>query len=108
MRLQGKSSSKIEEVKDEADSGSGNGVIDSWQVLAPAFLISELKRAFKTGLTLFLPFLVIELVVANILVAVGLTRLAPEYVALPFKILLFVVLDGWALITTNLVSTYAV
>ena len=78
----------------------------SFRVLAPAFVVSELKEAFATGLTLFLPFLVIDLLVASILIAVGLQQLNPAIVSLPFKLLLFVMLDGWSLITTNLVATY--
>jgi type III secretion protein R len=80
---------------------------NSLRILAPAFVISELKEAFATGLSLFLPFLVIDLVIANLLVAVGLTRLDPTYVAFPFKLLLFVLVDGWVLITSNLVLSYA-
>lgn len=79
---------------------------ESWRVLAPAFLVSELKEAFATGLSLFLPFLVVELVVANLLLAVGYSQLAPCYVAFPFKLLLFVLVDGWGLITSNLVLSY--
>jgi flagellar biosynthesis protein FliP len=78
----------------------------SWQVLAPAFLVSELKDAFRTGLSIFLPFLLIDILIATLLAAVGLERLNPALVSFPLKLLLFVLLDGWALITTNLVSTY--
>ena len=80
---------------------------DEWRVVVPAFFVSELKEAFSTGLTLFLPFLVIDLLVANVLVALGLVRIDPCFVSLPFKLLLFVMLDGWSLITGNLVATYA-
>lgn len=79
----------------------------SWRVLAPAFLVSELKEAFATGLSLFLPFLVVDLVVAHLLLAVGLERSDPALVSFPFKLLLFVLVDGWGLITSNLVATYA-
>ena len=89
-----------------ADTGHLAIDLDSWRILAPAFLVSELKSAFATGLTLFLPFLVIDLFVANVLVAVALERINPALVALPFKLMLFVLLDGWSMITTNLVSTY--
>lgn len=78
----------------------------SWRVLAPAFVISELKEAFKTGLNLFLPLLVIDLVVALILAAIDFNRLNPSLIALPLKILLFVILDGWSIITSNIVATY--
>ena len=79
---------------------------DSWRILAPAFVVSQLREAFQTGLSIFLPFLVIDLLVAIGLAGVGLDRLNPAYVAFPFKILLFVALDGWSLITTHLVATY--
>ena len=86
-----------------------NSALDeqSWRVLAPAFLVSELKEAFATGLSLFLPFLIIDLLVLNVLAAVGLDRMSSASVAFPFKLLLFVMVDGWALITANLVQTYA-
>lgn len=80
---------------------------ESWRVLAPAFLSSELKEAFATGLSLFMPFLVIDLLIATVLAGVGLERLNPVAVAFPFKLLLFVMVDGWSLITINLASTYA-
>lgn len=79
----------------------------SWRALAPAFLVSELKEAFATGLSLFLPFLVLDLFVATILLAVGYEDLNPHLVAFPFKLMLFVMVDGWSLITTNLVETYS-
>lgn len=91
------------------DGQSGPEVIAdqrSLRILAPAFLVSELKSAFGTGLSLFLPFLVIELLVASILSALGMERLSPSLVSFPFKLLLFVMLDGWAVITANLALTY--
>ncbi len=78
-----------------------------WRVVAPAFYVTELREAFATGLSLFLPFLIIDLCVAQALVAMGITKLDPLYVALPAKLLLFVSLDGWSLITENLVASYA-
>jgi flagellar biosynthesis protein FliP len=79
----------------------------SWRVLAPAFLVSELKEAFATGLSLLLPFLIVDLVVAHVMLAIGLERLNPTSISFPFKLLLFVMVDGWALITANLAATYA-
>ena len=79
---------------------------NSWRVLAPAFVISELREAFQTGLSIFLPFLVVDLLVAVALTGVGMDRLNPALISFPFKVLLFVTLDGWGLITSNLVSTY--
>jgi len=75
-------------------------------VLAPAFVVSELRRAFEIGFMLFLPFLVVDLVVANLLVGLGMTSLSPALVALPFKLLLFVLVDGWHLVARGLVQSY--
>lgn len=75
-------------------------------VLAPAFATAELKSAFQIGFLLFLPFLVIELLVSTVLTSVGMTSLAPELVSLPFKLLLFVVADGWHLLFRGLVLGY--
>ncbi|MBP9838558.1 MAG: EscR/YscR/HrcR family type III secretion system export apparatus protein [Proteobacteria bacterium] len=81
-------------------------VKNSWRVLAPAFVISELKSAFKTGFSLFLPLLVIDLLTSTVLVAIGFEKINPYIVALPLKILLFILLDGWSIISSNLVSSY--
>jgi type III secretion protein R len=75
-------------------------------VLAPAFAVAELKAAFQVGFFLFLPFLVIELVVATVLASVGMNTLMPEAVSLPFKLLLFVLADGWHLLVRGLVLGY--
>jgi type III secretion protein R len=75
-------------------------------VLAPAFVVSELRRAFTMGFLVFLPFLVVDLLVASVLLALGLTQLSPTAVALPFKLLLFVAVDGWALLSRGLVLGY--
>jgi type III secretion protein R len=77
-------------------------------VLAPAFVVSELRRAFVIGFVIFLPFLVVDLLVANVLLALGLTQLSPTTVALPFKLLLFVAVDGWKLVARGLVVGYLV
>lgn len=75
--------------------------------LIPAFMISELRRAFEIGFLLFLPFLVIDLVVASILTSVGMMMVPPTMVALPFKLIFFVLVDGWALLAGSLVKSYA-
>jgi type III secretion protein R len=75
-------------------------------VLVPAFVVSELRRAFTIGFLVFLPFLVVDLLVANVLLALGLTQLSPTSVALPFKLLLFVAVDGWRLLARGLVLGY--
>ena len=77
-------------------------------VLLPAFITSELKTAFQIGFLLFLPFLVIDMVVASVLMSLGMMLLSPMLVALPFKLLLFVLVDGWSMTVGSLVATYAV
>ncbi|MCX7340730.1 MAG: flagellar type III secretion system pore protein FliP [Hyphomicrobiales bacterium] len=78
----------------------------SLQVLIPAFMISELRRAFEIGFLLFVPFLIIDLVVASILMSVGMMMLPPVIVALPFKLIFFVLVDGWGLVAGSLVKGY--
>jgi flagellar biosynthetic protein FliP len=78
----------------------------SLNVLVPAFMISELRRAFEIGFMIFLPFLIIDLVVASILMSVGMMMLPPVTVALPFKLIFFVLVDGWSLIAGSLVQSY--
>lgn len=75
-------------------------------VLIPAFMISELRRAFEIGFLLFVPFLIIDLVVASILMSVGMMMLPPVTVALPFKLIFFVLVDGWNLVAGSLVKSY--
>lgn len=74
--------------------------------LAPAFLLSELKTAFQIGFVIFLPFLLVDLVVAAILMALGMIMVPPSTISLPVKILLFILIDGWVLISRALVSSY--
>jgi flagellar biosynthetic protein FliP len=76
------------------------------RVLIPAFIISELKTAFQIGFLIFLPFLIIDLVVSATLMSLGMIMLPPVFISLPFKILLFVLVDGWALITKSLVLSF--
>jgi len=75
-------------------------------VLIPSFMISELRTAFQIGFLLFIPFIIIDLVVANILLSLGMFMLSPVMVSLPFKILLFVLVDGWNLITRGLLLSF--
>ncbi|ASQ45369.1 flagellar type III secretion system pore protein FliP [Legionella clemsonensis] len=76
-------------------------------VLIPAFVTSELKTAFQIGFILFLPFLIIDLVVASVLMAMGMMMLSPLIISLPFKIMLFVMVDGWTLVLGSLASSFA-
>ena len=80
---------------------------EDWGIVVPAFVISELKEAFQIGFILFVPFLVIDMVVSNLLMALGMQMLSPTTISLPFKILLFVLVDGWYLITRGLVLGYS-
>lgn len=75
-------------------------------VLIPAFITSELKTAFQIGFMLFIPFLIIDLVVASILMAMGMMMLSPMIVSLPFKLMLFVLVDGWTLVMTTLAGSF--
>ena len=74
--------------------------------LIPAYIISELKTAFQIGFVLFLPFLVIDMVVATVLLSMGMMQLPPVMVSVPFKILLFVMVDGWNLVVGSLVKSF--
>ena len=78
----------------------------SMRIVIPAFLISELKTAFQMGFLIYLPFLVIDLVIATILMAMGMMMLPPVMISLPFKLLLFILVDGWGLLIYNLVGSF--
>ncbi|WP_087462449.1 flagellar type III secretion system pore protein FliP [Oleiphilus messinensis] len=80
----------------------------SFWVLMPAFVTSELKTAFQIGFIIFIPFLIIDMVVASVLMAMGMMMLSPMIVSLPFKIMLFVLVDGWTLIIGTLASSFAI
>lgn len=88
------------------DEAYENAEAVPYPVLLPAFMTSELKTAFQIGFLLFLPFLVIDMVVASILMALGMMMLSPMIVSLPIKLLLFVLVDGWALTVGSLAATY--
>jgi flagellar biosynthetic protein FliP len=75
-------------------------------ILIPAFVTSELKTAFQIGFMLFIPFLIIDLVIASVLMAMGMMMLSPVIISLPFKIMLFVLIDGWALVVGTLAASY--
>jgi flagellar biosynthetic protein FliP len=74
-------------------------------IIIPAFVISEMKTAFEIGFLIFLPFLVIDMVVASILMSMGMMMLPPVMISLPFKILVFVLIDGWNLLIGNLIAS---
>lgn len=90
-------------------SGEGQPAVEAdlpTTTLVPAFVLSELRTAFLIGFIIFIPFLVIDLVVSAVLTGVGMVMLPPALISLPFKLLLFVVVDGWALITESLVGSF--
>lgn len=77
-----------------------------WRALVPAFLVGELRRAFEMGFLLYLPFLVIDMVVASVLMSLGMMMLPPNVVSLPFKLIFFVLVDGWRLVSGSLVQSF--
>lgn len=79
----------------------------SLSIVAPAFLISELTVAFKFGFLIFLPFLIIDMVVSSTLMSMGMMMLPPSMISLPFKILLFILVDGWSMLTQSIVASFA-
>jgi flagellar biosynthetic protein FliP len=87
-------------------AGFGEGADIPFSILLPAFVTSELETAFQIGFMLFLPFLVIDLVVASVLMSLGMMMLSPTIISLPFKLLLFVLVDGWALLMGSLAMSF--
>jgi len=76
------------------------------RVLLPAFMLSELKTAFQMGVVIFIPFIVVDMIVASVLMAMGMIMLPPMMISLPFKVLLFVMADGWNLVVTSLLKSF--
>ncbi|VAW46652.1 Flagellar biosynthesis protein FliP [hydrothermal vent metagenome] len=79
-----------------------------FKILIPAFMVSELKTAFQIGFMIFIPFLIIDLVVASLLMAMGMMMLSPMIISLPFKLMLFVLIDGWVLVVGTLANSFVV
>ncbi len=90
------------------DSSYASNEAIPFNVVLPAFITSELKTAFQIGFLLFLPFLVIDMVIASVLMSLGMMMLSPMLVSLPFKLLLFVLVDGWAMTIGSLAATYSI
>jgi flagellar biosynthetic protein FliP len=88
------------------DKGYENAEALPFTVAVPAFILSELRTAFTIGFLLYLPFLVIDIVVASVLMSLGMMMLSPMLVSMPFKLLLFVIVDGWALTVSSLVESF--
>ena len=91
----------------QAFAGGSEAQPVAWRVLFPAFLVGELKRAFEIGFLVFLPFLVIDMVVASLLMSLGMMMLPPNAVSLPMKLIFFVLVDGWRLVSSGLVQGFA-
>ena len=96
--------STIHRMIDEEDKSSINAT--DFVILIPAFTLNELTSAFQIGFMIFLPFIIIDLVISNILMALGMMMLSPTVVSLPFKLLLFVIIEGWAKLLQGLVTSY--
>ncbi len=94
---------RLAELKEWMDGDVRN---DSWRVLVPAFVVGQLHDAFRMGFAIFLPFLLLDMLVAGVLLSLGMHMLSPTTVSLPFKLLLFAMLDGWSLIGTQLLGQY--
>lgn len=88
---------------DDAETGAAVPL----QVLVPAFMISELRRAFEIGFLLYLPFVVIDMIIASILMSMGMMMLPPVIISLPFKLIFFVLIDGWYMVVGSLVKSFA-
>ncbi len=94
-------------VKMAGDRGYAKNITkNDFQVVVPAFVVSELREAFLIGFIIFVPFVIIDMIISNILLSMGMFMLSPTTVSLPFKLLLFVLVDGWYLITKGLVLSY--
>ena len=78
-----------------------------WRALVPAFIVGELRRSFEMGFVIFLPFLIIDIVVASVLMSLGMMMLPPSAVSLPFKLIFFVLIDGWRLVAGSLIQSFA-
>lgn len=87
-------------------AASGAAASVPWRALVPAFIVGELRRAFEMGFLLFLPFLIIDIVVASVLMSLGMMMLPPSAVSLPFKLIFFVLIDGWRLVAGSLVQSF--
>ena len=92
--------SDLSDLSDPSDEGP------SWKALVPAFVISQLQEAFRMGFVIFLPFLVLDMLVASVLLSLGMHMLSPTTISLPFKLLLFVFADGWTMIGSGLIGSY--
>ena len=91
--------------KSRGQAPSSPEEITIWEV-APAFILSELKTAFEIGFIIYIPFIVLDMIVANVLLALGMFMLSPTIISLPFKLLIFIAVDGWSLVVHGLAGSY--
>lgn len=95
------------DIADETPVAAGEASAEpSWRVLVPSFMISELRRAFTIGFLIYLPFVAIDLIVASVLMSAGMMMLPPVLVSLPFKVIFFVLIDGWYMLAGSLIQSY--
>jgi flagellar biosynthetic protein FliP len=98
-----------ETIRIKADEKAGEKATEKQidlRIIIPAFMISELRRAFEIGFLIMLPFLVIDMIVATITMSMGMMMMPPTVIALPFKTLFFVLIDGWSLVTSGLIRSF--
>jgi type III secretion apparatus YscR/HrcR family protein len=96
----------LRESEDKINASSGEELEPSLFALLPAYALSEIKAAFKIGFYLYLPFVIVDLVISSILLALGMMMMSPVIISVPIKLVLFVALDGWALLSTGLIGQY--
>src|SRR5690606_10764205 len=109
LRRDGRGTARLHSQELAQELRGGEGPLpdaEALSIVVPAFVVTELGEAFQLGFLIFLPFLVLDMVVANILLALGMQTLSPSQVSLPFKLLLFVAVDGWELLARGLVLGY--
>lgn len=94
------------DIAEEPLAAPGEDAVPSWRVLVPSFMISELRRAFTIGFLIYLPFIAIDLIVASVLMSAGMMMLPPVLVSLPFKVIFFVLIDGWYMLAGSLIQSY--
>lgn len=95
------------EINESAEPNSEGADAAGWRTLVPAFMISELRRAFTIGFLIYLPFIAIDLIVASVLMSAGMMMLPPVMISLPFKVIFFVLIDGWYMLAGSLMQSYA-
>jgi flagellar biosynthetic protein FliP len=106
MDMSEEASGKANEKTKKSTAKDNSPEVVPYRALIPAFMISELRRAFEIGFLIFIPFLIIDMVIASILMSMGMMMLPPVLISLPFKIIFFVLIDGWAMLSESLVKSF--